>query len=277
MKQIRHSVFETNSSSTHVLSIEGLKGIREYTKQPLCKYSIDLVASNMLQSRLADGDNMYLQGINPIFADPDLEDRQYTKTLSKAKLYWTYLVQNKITDERFENYISVMDEIMYFIEKYYRKDWKLKFFSQFAIVFWVSDEYLEVLKQKFSVVKIEDSCQKYYLLAKDIHHTKLTEMIFEPLSNYHRCKDSYSNYPWYADDLDDVWQNEYTVNWQKKARKAKNQKYTETIKPEKEWGVFNEHCLAKEVEAFDEVLRNKKYLKAVMTNKKCVYNCKRIG
>ena len=277
MKQIRKSVFETNSSSTHVLSIEGLKGIREYTKQPLCEYSIDLVASNMLQSRLADGDKMYLQGINPIFANPDLEDRQYTKTLSKAKLYWTYLVQNKITDERFENYISVMDEIMYFIEKYYRKDWKLKFFSQFAIVFWVSDEYLEVLKQKFSVVKIEDSCQKYYLLAKDIHHTKLTEMILEPLSNYHRCKDSYSNYPWYADDLDDVWQNEYTVNWQKKARKAKNQKYTETIKPEKEWGVFNEHCLAKEVESFDEVLKNKKYLKAVMTNKKCVYNCKRIG
>ena len=49
------------------------------------------------------------------------------------------------------------------------------------------------------------------------------------------------------------------------------------FKPEKEWGVFTEHCLAKEVEAFDEVLRNKKYLKAVMTNKKCVYNCKRIG
>ena len=80
MKQIRKSVFETNSSSTHVLSIEGLKGIREYTKQPLCKYSIDLVASNMLQSRLADGDKIYLQGINPIFANPDLEDRQYTKT-----------------------------------------------------------------------------------------------------------------------------------------------------------------------------------------------------
>lgn len=277
MKQIRKSVFETNSSSTHVLSIEGLKGIREYTKQPLCKYSIDLVASNMLQSRLADGDKMYLQGINPIFANPDLEDRQYTKTLSKAKLYWTYLVQNKITDERFDNYISVMDEIMYFIQKYYRKDWKIKQFLQFAIVFFASDEYLETLKQKLTLAKIEDSCQKYHILAKNIFYTKLTEMIIEPLSNYHRCKDSYSNYPWYADDLDDVWQNEYTVNWQKKARKAKNQKYTETIKPEKEWGVFNDHFLAKDVEAFDEVLRNQKYLKAVMTNKKCVYNCKRIG
>ena len=117
MKQIRKSVFETNSSSTHVLSIEGLKGIREYTKQPLCKYSIDLVASNMLQSRLADGDKMYLQGINPIFANPDLEDRRYIKTLSKAKLYWTYLVQNKITDERFENYVFVMNQIMQFIQK----------------------------------------------------------------------------------------------------------------------------------------------------------------
>lgn len=277
MKQIRKSVFETNSSSTHVLSIEGLKGIREYTKQPLCKYSIDLVANNMLQSRLADGDKMYLQGINPIFANPDLEDRQYTKTLSKAKLYWTYLVQNKITDERFDNYISVMDEIMYFIQKYYRKDWKIKQFLQFAIVFFASDEYLETLKQKLTLAKIEDKCQKYHLLAKDIFHTKLTEMIIEPLSNYHRCKDSYSNYPWYADDLDDVWQNEYTVNWQKKARKAKNQKYTETIKPEKEWGVFDDHFLAKDVEAFDEVLKNKKYLKAVLTNDECVYSCKRIG
>lgn len=64
---------------------------------------------------------------------------------------------------------------------------------------------------------------------------------------------------------------------QKKARKAKNQKYTETIKPEKEWGVFTEHYLAKEIESFDEVLKDKKILKAVMTNKECVYNCKRIG
>ena len=276
MKQIRKSVFETNSSSTHVLSIEGLKGIREYTKQPLCKYSIDLVASNMLQSRLADGDKMYLQGINPIFANPDLEDRQYTKTLSKAKLYWTYLMQNKITGERLENYVFVMNQIMQFIQKYYEKDWKIHFLM-FDLIFFASDEYLEVLKQKKNVKLIKDTCQKYRVFTSELDNPLLTYILLEPLSNYHRCKDSYSNYPWYADDLDDVWQNEYTVNWQKKARKAKNQKYTETIKPEKEWGVFDDHFLAKDVEAFDEVLKNKKYLKAVLTNDECVYNCKRIG
>ena len=275
MKQIRKSVFETNSSSTHVLSIEGLKGIRQYTKKPLCNYSIDLVASNLLNNILADNDKYYLQGINPIFANPDLENRQYTKTLSKAKLYWTYLMQNKITDERFENYIAVMDDLMDFIKRYYERDWKMKFI-QFAIVFWVSDEYLEALNQKGVATQMEERCEKYWLIINNIH-TKFTSMILEPLSNYHRCKDSYSNYPWYADDLDDVWQNEYTINWQKKARKTKNQKYTETIKPEKEWGVFTEHCLAKEIESFDEVLRNKKYLKTIMTNKECVYNCKRVG
>lgn len=277
MRQVRHNVFETNSSSTHVLSIEGLKGIKPYTKQPFCKYSIDLVADNKLNMLLANYDKNYYQGINPIFANPDLEKRQYIDTLSKAKLYWTYLMQNKITDERFENYISVIDEIMYFIKKWYKKSWKIKLFPHFAIVFWVSDEYLEALKQKFTISRIEDSCQKYHFIPKDTHNTKLTEIILEPLSNYHKCKDSCSNYYCYADDLDDVWENEYTVNWLNKAIKAKNQKYTETIKPEREWGVFTEHWLAKEIESFDEVLKDKKILKAVMTNKNCVINCKRIG
>ena len=99
-----------------------------------------------------------LQGINPIFANPDLEDRQYTKTLSKAKLYWTYIVQNKITDERFKNYIFVMDQIVHFIQKYYEKDWKIHFLM-FDLVFFASGEYLEVLKQKKNVKLIKDTCQ----------------------------------------------------------------------------------------------------------------------
>lgn len=275
MKQIRKNVFETNSSSTHVLSIEGLKGIKPFIKKPLCKYSIDLVASNMLNSITANDGRMYLQGINPIFANPDLEDRQYTDTLSKAKLYWTYLMQNKITDERFSNYIFVMNEIMQFIQKYYEKDCKTSFLM-FDLVFFASDEYIEVLKQKNYIRHYSDK-QRYRLFTLELDNPLLTYILLEPLSNYHKNKDSYSNYPWYADDLDDVWQNEYTVNWQKKARKAKNQKYTETRNPVKEWGVFTEYCLVKELEAFDEVLRDKKILKAVLTNTKCVYNCKRVG
>lgn len=274
MKQLRKNIFETNSSSTHVLSIEGLHGIKPLLKtkysncygfyEKFCDYQkiSDLI--------LYQKEFNYLQGINPIYAEPDLEpDRQYTKPLSKAKLFWTYLMQCNIADERLRNYIEVMFDILKEAETYFYKDYK-KWCSQylyFNLLFWTSDKFLDILYDKMLIDKTEDIYGDYY------YKWKSNNFIFEPLSEYNnRYSDRH-----YSEELGQYTEPEYRINWKKKAKRPKNQVYTDTDEPQSEWGIFEDHYLAGELEVFDDVLRDKKILKAVILNGECIYSCKRIG
>lgn len=78
MKQIRQNVFETNSSSTHVLSIEGFEGIKPLIKNKSIEtnkcygYFEKLYDFNVIENCIELGEYICCQGINPIYAEPDL-------------------------------------------------------------------------------------------------------------------------------------------------------------------------------------------------------------
>ena len=270
MIKIRKNVFETNSSSTHVLSIEGFKGISPFINKKRDPYFIKdgLVDTNEIDLR---GSPLYHQGINPIYSDPDVDDVKYEKALSKAKLIWTYLMQNLITDERLVIFLNVMHRLMVTVRKEEEsryKDQKLKFTS-IGYVFWTSTRYMEELRQLSNLFTGSDNCIHY-------DYAGITSQ-FCPLSEYEeRCSTIVETY--YSDRLSQYYPDECEVNWSKR---RKNHKYTDINDVDREWGIYADHSLVTPgswgSELFDALLTDPKTLKAVLINEECVIHGKRVG
>lgn len=276
MKQIRQSVFETNSSSTHVLSIEGFGGIKPLIKNKSIEtnkhygYFEKLYDFDVIENCIESNWPVYLQGINPIYAEPDLEDRQYTWPISKVKLLWTYLMQRNIIDDKLFNFLKVLAYLNKKAEKYVYNDWKklCKTKLEIQLHLWTSQEFLETL------LTGEQLSEKSERGVEDRYYSwiKYDKILFCPLVDY-KPRNGYENY---SDELSGYYEQETKVNWQQKPKKGV-QTYKETKCPKKEWGVFAEHYLAKNVDTLEEILNDPKVLKAVILNQECMIWTKRIG
>ena len=275
MKQIRQNVFETNSSSTHVLSIEGLGGIKPLIKNKsietnkYCGYFEKLYDFGVIENCIESGEYICRQGINPIYAEPDLETRQYTWPLSKVKLLWTYLVQRNIIDDKLFNFLNALSYLNKKAEKYVYNDWKSygnvkEHGIELELCLWVSQEFLETLltgEQLNGDSERGRDAGLYPWITYD-------KIMFGALVDY-KQNNNRMCYMGYSDILSGFYEQETVVNWQKKPKKGL-QTYKEIKCPKKEWGVFKEHCLAKNVEDLDEILDHPKVLKAVILNPECM-------
>ena len=279
MKQIRQNVFETNSSSTHVLSIEGFGGIKPLIKNKSIEtnkhygYFENLYDFDVIENCIESKEYICRQGISPIYAEPDLEDRKYTWPISKVKLLWTYLVQRNVVDDKLFNFLNVLAYLNKKAEKYVYNDWKnygdvKEHGIELELYLWASQEFLETLLTGDQLNGSSDRGKDsgfYPWIAYD-------KILFCSLSDYEQGEQLGN----YSDKLSGYRKQETVVNWQSKPKKGRHV-YKETKCPKKEWGVFMEHYLSKEVEVLNEILDNPKVLKAVILNSKCIIWTKRIG
>ncbi len=191
MRQIRKSVFETNSSSTHAISLTGdyvYNGIKSKELLMKPKY-VSLLDSNWDVGRY----QYFILGLEPVLADPDSFDTTrpiYSKAYEKATLLWTYIQQNNLTDICLLNYMEVMNELFDCNVKNECKSWNKVLTkdektdpSNYYMFLWSTPTFLSKLKKEFrnlqlyfaeedfksdNIWHIEDDNEKDYILFVDL-------------------------------------------------------------------------------------------------------------
>ena len=180
--QTRQGLFETNSSSSHVLTVMGGSNILEedisLSKAP-GEYQIrELYDSNW---DVQDNAKTFI-GIEPAAFDPDEDTKMnYNYIAEKITFLWTYLIQTNIAGKCLSNFLDVVLEAFVTRDKYLKKEYNGEpdVEGDRIIVFWCKPEYLSLIKKEFGYVpyraeRANDKVPNIFYMFADLRHFRST-------------------------------------------------------------------------------------------------------
>ena len=302
MKQVRNNIFETNSSSTHAIVISKLHGVDDIQiSENNTPYSLieDCNIIDYLYSSKEKENTVFLQNIIPLLGNSDFYDLQnfehegdsyieeYVTSFHKVCFFWTLFNQLKLKGERLENFLHVINDITY---DCVRNEF-LRRFPQLHIYLacWCTDEYLEILKSKFKLVKQDlfwtSKTFPYLKFASLQDYISIIKKLYKDTTTFYIIEESIVEYIEYVNKKYDnrISKTHYDV-----FQKWLQCKKFEAIHDEKndtdtyEWGIFAEHHPVESLNfwglnQFDECLNDRTILKKVLFSREVIIKGVRIG